>query len=67
MAKRVILDVQTGEVREEEFEFVPPPPVPEPPNQDEELAKAIESATTLEELKQALLSKLRPARVEGRP
>jgi hypothetical protein len=34
---------------------------------DAELAAAIDAATTLEELKQALLGKSRPARVRAKP
>lgn len=44
----------------------PTPPAP-PPDPDEELAAAIEAATTIEELKHALLGNTRPARVAGRP
>ncbi len=43
---------------------VDPAKVP-PPNPDEALQKAIEGATTLQDLKDALLGKTRPGRVPG--
>lgn len=44
-----------------------PTPPPPPPDPDEELALAIEGAKTFDDLKAALLGKLRPGRVAGRP
>lgn len=41
-----------------------PPP---PPDSDEELAQAIEAATTLNELKDALLGRIRGVKVKGKP
>lgn len=41
--------------------------LPAPPDPAAELAAAIEAADSLEELKAALLGKLRPARVDARP
>jgi hypothetical protein len=40
-----------------------PPPQPDP---DEELAAAIQAATTLDELKDALLGKFEKAKVKGK-
>jgi len=65
-AKRIVVNVQTGEQYEEEFEFTETSPPPPPPDPDEELAKAIEAATTLDELKAALLGRLGKAKVAGR-
>ena len=44
--------------------IVPPEPKPDP---DAELAGAIEAATTLQELKDALLGKYRAGKVKGKP
>jgi len=44
-----------------------PLPPPGPPNPDIELREGIRAATTLGELKNALLGVNRPGRVEGRP
>lgn len=44
-----------------------PTPAPPPPDPDVELALAIDSATTLAELKAALLGKTRPGKAAGRP
>jgi hypothetical protein len=58
MARRVVLDVRTGEVREEEFEFVPPPPTPTTVNPQmvhNKVVELIRSATTVDDLKRALL------------
>jgi hypothetical protein len=64
MARRAVLDVRTGEVREEEFEFVPPPSTPTMVN-PQKVVELIRSATTVDDLKRALLLhlgelKLRP-------
>jgi hypothetical protein len=64
MARRVVLDVSTGEVREEEFEFVPLPSTPTMVN-PQKVVELIRSATTVDDLKRALLLhlgelKLRP-------
>lgn len=49
-----------------ESRLVRPTPVPAPLDPDDELASAIEAATTLTQLKDALLGKMRPARVRAR-
>jgi hypothetical protein len=43
-----------------------PTPKPSPPDPDEELAAAIQAATTLDELKDALLGKFEKAKVKGK-
>jgi hypothetical protein len=58
MARRVVLDVSTGKVREEEFEFVPPPPPPTTASPEVVRARVVElvqTATTVDDLKRALL------------
>jgi hypothetical protein len=57
MAKRIVLDVSTGKQREEEFEFVPPPP---PTEASPQLVRAkvvdmVRAATSVDDLKRALL------------
>jgi hypothetical protein len=57
MAKRIVMDISTGGQREEEFEFIPPPT---PPTAGPEVVRAravgmIRSATSLDDLKRALL------------
>jgi hypothetical protein len=50
MARRAVLDVRTGEVREEEFEFVPPPPTPataSPEVVHTKVVELIQTATTV--------------------
>ena len=60
MAKRVVLDVSTGEQREEEFEFVPPPPLStaSPEAVRAKVVELIRTATDLDDLKRALLLQL---------
>jgi hypothetical protein len=67
MAKRIVLDMNTGMQREEEFEFVPPPPptTASPEVVRTKVVELIRSATTVDALKRALLLhlgelKLRP-------
>lgn len=60
--KRLVINVATGEQYEEEVDIelpAPPPPLTDP---DEELAKAVEVATTLDELKAALLRRFKKAK-----
>jgi hypothetical protein len=57
MAKRIVMDISTGEQHEEEFELIPPPT---PPTARPEVVRAravemIRSATSLDDLKRALL------------
>jgi hypothetical protein len=71
MARRAVLDVRTGEVREEEFEFVPPPPTPataSPMVVHTRVVELIQTATTVDDLRRALLLYLGELRLdeEGR-
>lgn len=54
----------SGEMVERLAEELVPPPLP--PDPDDELANAITAATTLEELKSALLGKFGKAKVAGK-
>lgn len=61
MARRAVLDVSTGEIREEEFEFDPPPPPPTTVNPEVVRAKMVDlirTATSVDDLKRALLLQL---------
>jgi hypothetical protein len=60
VAKRIVLDVSTGKQREEEFEFVPPPPPTEvnPHMVRAKVVELIQTATTVDDLKRALLLQL---------
>jgi hypothetical protein len=60
MAKRIVLDVSTGEQREEEFEFVPPPSstTVNPEVVRAKVVDLIRTATSLDDLKRALLLQL---------
>jgi hypothetical protein len=57
MAKRIVLDVSTGEQREEEFEFAPPPPPMEASPQvvRAKVVELVQTATSLDDLKRAML------------
>jgi hypothetical protein len=57
MATRIVLDVNTGEQMEEEFEFVPPatPPTAGPEVARTRVVELIRSAATVDDLKRALL------------
>jgi hypothetical protein len=70
MAKRIVLDVSTGMQREEEFEFVPPPLPTEasPEVIRTKVVELIQTATTVDDLKRALLLHLGELRLdrEGR-
>jgi hypothetical protein len=60
MAKRIVLDVSTGKQREEEFEFIPPPaPTTTSPKViHAKVVELIRNATTVDQLKLALLLQL---------
>ena len=45
--------------------LVRPTPIPTPPDPDDELTQAIEGASTIAQLKDALLGRVRPARVRA--
>jgi hypothetical protein len=60
MAKRIVLDLSTGIQREEEFEFIPPPPPTEasPRAVRAKVVELIQTATSVDDLKRALLLQL---------
>jgi hypothetical protein len=61
MAKRVVLDVRMGKLWEEEFEFIPSPPPPTTASPEMVRAKVVEliwAATSVDDLKRALLLQL---------
>jgi hypothetical protein len=61
MAKRIVLDVSTGEQWEEEFESVPSPPPPTTASPEMVRTKVVElirNATSVDDLKRALLLQL---------
>ena len=65
IAERVVIDIKTGAQRREEFEFTPTETKEsEIVGSNPELASAISKATTLEELKAALLGTNGIAKVE---
>jgi hypothetical protein len=61
VARRIVLNVSTGEQREEEFEFVPSPPPPTGASPEAVRVKVVEliqTATSVDDLKRALLLQL---------
>jgi hypothetical protein len=61
MTRRIVLNVSTGEQREEEFEFVPSPPPPTVASPEAVRVKVVEliqTATSVDDLKRALLLQL---------